>query len=84
MPRNPILEDLCAAREELLADGGGDAEKYLEGVRERASGHQDACCPQTIKEQSDATERRSLAIWPSKIFRRRPLIGRVIWLEVSC
>ena len=35
MTRNPILEDLYAAREKLLADAGGDAHKYLEGVRER-------------------------------------------------
>ena len=35
MTRNPILEELYAAREKLLADAGGDASKYLEGVRER-------------------------------------------------
>lgn len=35
MTPNPILEELCAAREKLLADAGGDAHKYLEGVRER-------------------------------------------------
>ena len=35
MTRNPILEELYAAREKLLADAGGDAGKYLEGVRER-------------------------------------------------
>lgn len=35
MTRNPILEELYAAREKLLADAGGDAHKYLEGVRER-------------------------------------------------
>ncbi len=40
MTRNPILEELYAAREKLLADAGGDAHRYLEGVRnrERASG----------------------------------------------
>ncbi len=35
MTRNPVLEELYAAREKLLADAGGDAHKYLEGVRER-------------------------------------------------
>lgn len=35
MTRNPILEELYAAREKLLANAGGDARKYLEGVRER-------------------------------------------------
>ena len=35
MTRNPILEELYAAREKLLADAGGDAHEYLEGVRER-------------------------------------------------
>jgi hypothetical protein len=35
MTNNPILEELYAAREQLLADAGGDASKYLEGVRER-------------------------------------------------
>ena len=33
--RNLILEELYAARAKLLADAGGDAHKYLEGVRER-------------------------------------------------
>ncbi len=35
MTTNPILEELYAAREQLLADAGGDAHKYLQGVRER-------------------------------------------------
>lgn len=35
MNPNRILEELYAAREKLLADAGGDAHKYLEGVRER-------------------------------------------------
>ena len=35
MTHNPILEELYAAREKLLADAGGDAHKYLEGVRKR-------------------------------------------------
>ncbi len=35
MTHNPILEELYAAREKLLADAGGNAHQYLEGVRER-------------------------------------------------
>ncbi len=35
MTTNPVLDELYAAREKLLADAGGDAHKYLEGVRER-------------------------------------------------
>ena len=33
MPINPILEEIYAAREKLLADAGGDVHRYLEGVR---------------------------------------------------
>ena len=35
MNRNPILEELYAAREKLLDDAGGDIHQYLEGVRQR-------------------------------------------------
>lgn len=35
MTHNPILEELYAIREQLLADAGGDIQKYLSGVRER-------------------------------------------------
>ena len=35
MAHNPILEELYAIREKLLADAGGDIHKYLAGVRER-------------------------------------------------
>ena len=44
MNRNPILDEVYAAREKLLADAGGDIHKYLEGVRQReaASGDQPA------------------------------------------
>ena len=35
MTHNPILEELYAIREQLLADAGGDVQKYLAGVRER-------------------------------------------------
>ena len=41
MTRNPILEEIYAAREKLLADAGGDIHRYIQGARERAltSGH---------------------------------------------
>ena len=35
MNRNPILDELYAAREKLLADVGGDIHTFLEGVRQR-------------------------------------------------
>jgi len=41
MPRNPILEEIYAAREKLLAECRGDVHAYVENARERAlaSGH---------------------------------------------
>ena len=35
MTHNPILEELYAIREQLLADAGGDIRNYLTGVRAR-------------------------------------------------
>jgi hypothetical protein len=35
MSQNPILDELYAIRERLLADAGGDLQKFLAGVRER-------------------------------------------------
>ncbi len=35
MSHNPILDELYAIRERLLADAGGDLQKFLAGVRER-------------------------------------------------
>ncbi len=35
MTRNPILEELHEIRETLLADAGGDLQRFLAGVRER-------------------------------------------------
>jgi hypothetical protein len=35
MTHNPILDELYAIRERLLADAGGDIQKFLTGVRER-------------------------------------------------
>ena len=41
MTRNPILEELYAARDEILAEYDGDLRAYIEGARQRtlASGH---------------------------------------------
>ena len=35
MNRNPILEELYAAREKLLAGAGGDIHRYIQEARER-------------------------------------------------
>ena len=35
MSHNPILDEIHAIREKLLADAGGDIDRYLAGVRER-------------------------------------------------
>jgi hypothetical protein len=35
MTRNPILDELYAIRERLLADAGGDLRRFLAGVRDR-------------------------------------------------
>jgi hypothetical protein len=35
MSHNPILDELYAIRERLLADAGGDIQKFLAGVRQR-------------------------------------------------
>jgi hypothetical protein len=37
MNRNPILEELYAARDKLLAKAGGDIRRYLEELRRRAA-----------------------------------------------
>ncbi|NOY41831.1 MAG: hypothetical protein GXP26_08350 [Planctomycetes bacterium] len=50
MAHNPILEELYAAREKLLADAGGDVHKFLEGVRER-----EAASGQLLKQVSHGT-----------------------------
>jgi hypothetical protein len=35
MTQNPILDEVYAIRERLLADAGGDLEKFLADVRDR-------------------------------------------------
>ena len=36
MSRNPILDELHAARQKLLADAGNDLHRYVEEARQRA------------------------------------------------
>ena len=36
MSSNPILDELHAARQKLLADAGGDVHRYIEEARRRA------------------------------------------------
>ena len=58
MIHNPIIEELYAAREKLLADAGGDVHKYLEGVRARevASGRLLKATWQRATDRSNATD----------------------------
>ena len=35
MTKNPILDELYAAREKLLTDAGGDLDQLVAGIRER-------------------------------------------------
>ena len=37
MTTNPILDEIRAAREKLLADAGGDLDRLVAGIRERQS-----------------------------------------------
>ena len=47
MTKNPILDELHAAREKLLADAGGDLDQLVAGIRERQarSGHKVVSVP---------------------------------------
>jgi len=58
MTRNPIFEELYAARAKLLADAGGDVHKYLEGVRERerASGRLLEPCARRTEDSTEAAD----------------------------
>ena len=59
MQINPILEEIYAARDKLLADAGGDVHRYLEGVREReqASGRLLPPNAQRTKDCSEVADR---------------------------
>jgi len=61
---NPILEEIYAAREKLLADAGGDVKRYLQGVREReqASGRLIDCSQQSSNHRTDANHPRATAV----------------------
>ncbi len=47
MTKNPILDELYAAREKLLTDAGGDLDQLVAGIRERQarSGHKVVSVP---------------------------------------
>jgi hypothetical protein len=47
MTKNPILDELHAAREKLLTDAGGDLDQLVAGIREREarSGHKVVSVP---------------------------------------
>lgn len=58
MSNNPILDELRAAREKLLADAGGDLQQLVRGICERQekSGHRVVAIPvgQTRPKQGNA------------------------------
>jgi hypothetical protein len=58
MPRNPILEEIYAARDKLLADCHGDVHAYVEAARQRAlaSGRPIATPKQRTKRCTGAAE----------------------------
>ena len=62
MTKNPILDELHAAREKLLTDAGGDLDQLVAGIREREakSGHKVVSVPvggsQTTKECTGAAD----------------------------
>ena len=59
MPRNPILEEIYAARDKLLADCHGDVHAYVEEARQRAlaSGRPIAMPKQRTKRSTGAADR---------------------------
>jgi hypothetical protein len=59
MARNPILEEIYAAREKLLADYNGDFHAYVESARQRA-----LASGKRIVSPKDGTERSSPAAQP--------------------
>ena len=54
MTHNPILEELYAIREQLLADAGGDIQNYLTGVRER-----EAASGRLLEQSGDKSSERA-------------------------
>ena len=66
MTHNPILEELYAIREKLLADAGGDVQTYLAGVREReaASGRLLKSNPQRTNQSTGAAKSAVLEVEP--------------------
>ena len=62
MVRNPILDEIYAARDKLLADFNGDVHAYIQDARERAlaSGRPIASLKQRTNRSVEATEWRGL------------------------
>lgn len=61
--KNPILEEIYAARDKLLADAGGDVHKYLEGVRAREAASGRLLTPQQQRTiQSTGSEPGSVVV----------------------
>lgn len=53
MTNNPILEEIYAAREKLLADAGGDLGEYVKQARARALASGKKIVPAKKREQAD-------------------------------
>ena len=64
MVRNPILDEIYAARDKLLADCNGDVHAYIQGARERAltSGHPIARPKQRTNRSTGAAKSGVLAL----------------------
>jgi len=64
MPRNPILEEIYAARDKLLADCNGDVHAYVQEARQRAlaSGRPIATPKQRTKRCTGAADLDVLAM----------------------
>ncbi len=58
MSQNPILDELHAARQELLANVGGDLHRYVEEARQRAlaSGRPIAATTQKTDRSTEAAK----------------------------
>ena len=62
--RNPILEEIYAAREKLIADHEGDVHAYIEDARQRAlaSGRPIATPTQRTNRRTEAAKLGELAV----------------------